>query len=352
MSEITEALSNLFNKDSSYEAIAEVLRIDGDTAYIHFDGGEIETPASFGISVKSGDKVRVRVGNGHANIIGNLSAPPTDDTIAKIARKLAEWVTADRIDIDSIFAKDILATGTISGAKLRGADGRFTEGFYIGIPSKVTPHQFTMNIDDTDTVIMWIPLREDPAIKSGGLVITPWTDGKVMAVLRGDTVSMVGSKSSVQAGDLLTLDGDIRLNGTVRMNEQKLTDIFSPKLTAPKTGGAPDNVVTTLGSSTTPSTVGSITLNKGTYLIIASVRFASNATGRRVVGLSDSQNSNSWYNELSVQTDTPVNGAVTYTRVVTLYTCDTDNKKVYINAYQNSGSSLAIVPRCAVVKLF
>lgn len=45
---------------------------------------------------------------------------------AKVRKLETETVTADRIDVNGIFAKDITATGTITGAVLKGASGQFT----------------------------------------------------------------------------------------------------------------------------------------------------------------------------------------------------------------------------------
>lgn len=45
---------------------------------------------------------------------------------AKVRKLETETITADRIDVNGIFAKDITATGTITGAVLKGASGQFT----------------------------------------------------------------------------------------------------------------------------------------------------------------------------------------------------------------------------------
>lgn len=70
---------------SPYDAPAEVVRIDGDTVWVHISGGVEETPAQRTIDCKVGDKVQIRVGNGTAWLVGNVTAPPTDDTVANTA---------------------------------------------------------------------------------------------------------------------------------------------------------------------------------------------------------------------------------------------------------------------------
>ena len=70
-------------KTKPYDTAATVLRVEGDTAYVHIPGGVDETPVQLTIDAKPGDTVRVRVSNNQAWLTGNGTAPPTDDTTAK-----------------------------------------------------------------------------------------------------------------------------------------------------------------------------------------------------------------------------------------------------------------------------
>lgn len=70
-------------KTKPYDTSATVLRVEGQTAYVHIPGGVDETPVQLTIDAKPGDTVRVRVSNNQAWLTGNGSAPPTDDTAAK-----------------------------------------------------------------------------------------------------------------------------------------------------------------------------------------------------------------------------------------------------------------------------
>ena len=74
---------------SAYDSVAEVRRVEGDTAWVHIAGGVDETPVKLTIAAKAGDVVQVRVGGGRAWITGNASAPPTDDKTAIAAKGLA-----------------------------------------------------------------------------------------------------------------------------------------------------------------------------------------------------------------------------------------------------------------------
>lgn len=85
-------------KPKPYDTPAEVRRVEGDTAFVHIPGGVDETPVKLTINAKAGDSVQVRVSGGRAFIIGNQSAPPTDDTTATYAREcayIAQWTAVE-----------------------------------------------------------------------------------------------------------------------------------------------------------------------------------------------------------------------------------------------------------------
>lgn len=87
---IIEAMQSTNNQGTSaYDSVAEVRRVEGDTAWVHIAGGVDETPVKLTIAAKAGDVVQVRVGGGRAWITGNASAPPTDDKTAIAAKGLA-----------------------------------------------------------------------------------------------------------------------------------------------------------------------------------------------------------------------------------------------------------------------
>lgn len=96
-------------RKGGYDTQATVRRIENGIAYVHIPGGVDETPAKLTISASVGDVVQVRVANGRAFLVGNASAPPTDNTeaikaltqadiaaqAAGIARQRADEATLD-----------------------------------------------------------------------------------------------------------------------------------------------------------------------------------------------------------------------------------------------------------------
>ena len=82
MAEAVKATARQQERTSPYDTSAEVRRIEGGTAWVHIPGGVDETPVKLTIACKPGDTVQVRVGGGSAWLVGNASAPPTDDSRA------------------------------------------------------------------------------------------------------------------------------------------------------------------------------------------------------------------------------------------------------------------------------
>lgn len=81
--EFYKAVEGVKNKKPlGYDTQATVRRIEDGVAWVHIPDGVDETPARMTISAKEGDVVQVRIVNGRAFLVGNASAPPTDNTEA------------------------------------------------------------------------------------------------------------------------------------------------------------------------------------------------------------------------------------------------------------------------------
>lgn len=106
---LTEAIQLSKEGTKPYDAVAEVVRVEGDTAWCHIVGGIDETPVRMTIAAQEGDTVQVRVSGGRAWITGNQSAPPTDDTVAHVANKSAKEAkkTADDAQVMAENAEEV-----------------------------------------------------------------------------------------------------------------------------------------------------------------------------------------------------------------------------------------------------
>ena len=85
---------------TGYDTTAVVKRIEGGTAWVHIPGGVDETPVKLTVDAHAGDTVQVRVSGGSAWLVGNASAPPTDDKKAIAAQE-----AADQAAIQALIAK-------------------------------------------------------------------------------------------------------------------------------------------------------------------------------------------------------------------------------------------------------
>ena len=133
-----------------YDTVAEVVRVDEETAWVHIAGGVDETPVKKTIDAVKGDKVQIRVGGGTAWIVGNESKPPTDDRVANVAQK-----TAENADLKAILAKK-------TAEKAKTIADNTNQYFW-----------FTSEGTDTGAHIAEIPQSEftdptDPNYQSGG----------------------------------------------------------------------------------------------------------------------------------------------------------------------------------------
>ena len=88
---LQDAVSRQTNqaKPTAYDTPAVVRRVEGDIAWVHIPDGVDETPVKMTINAKEGDQVQVRVSGGSAFMVGNGTAPPTDDAKAKQAYTIA-----------------------------------------------------------------------------------------------------------------------------------------------------------------------------------------------------------------------------------------------------------------------
>lgn len=100
--ELLDAINTITqSKDRSCDTPATVLRVEGDTVWVHIDGGADETPVQKTINCSEGETVQVRISNGSAFLVGNASAPPTDDKTANVAHFVAE-----QADIKAVKAEE------------------------------------------------------------------------------------------------------------------------------------------------------------------------------------------------------------------------------------------------------
>ena len=106
-----------------------------------------------------------------------------------------------------------------------------------------------------------------------------------------------------------------------------------------------------LSSGTTMQNLGDFTLTKGLWMVSVTVRFNSNATGRRAMNISNTSGGSA-YNVRWGNTSAAVNGAYTYLHLASSIEVTAANATFYINAYQNSGGSLTTAYAWDAVRVY
>lgn len=160
----------------AFDTQAEVLRIEDGTAWVHIPGGAEETPVRLTIAAAEGDTVQVRVSGGTAFMVGNASAPPTDDTTAIIAQEAAE---------EAHYAADKAGEAAETASKIAGNTNQYFWHTETGT--------------DTGAHITEIPQKEfieDP--ENGGGNLLARSNG--IAVRKGLTELSTFSASGIQIG--------------------------------------------------------------------------------------------------------------------------------------------------------
>lgn len=128
-------------------------------------------------------------------------------------------------------------------------------------------------------------------------------------------------------GDIITPNGDLSQTG--------ITSIQTPSELSVASASWKD--------------VASIDLDSGLWLVWFSVRFASNATGDRRACLSLTSDSGANISLQAFDITSAVSGTYTICRAFDVRS--TNGETLYLQAYQNSGSSLAVVGRISAIKI-
>lgn len=129
--ELLDAINTISQKkERSFDTPATVLRVEGDTVWVHIDGGADETPCQKTINCEEGETVQVRISNGSAFLVGNASAPPTDDKTANVAHFVAEQADEKATDAEEKAVEAIRSVEAISQTvegKVDSGDSNITD---------------------------------------------------------------------------------------------------------------------------------------------------------------------------------------------------------------------------------
>lgn len=211
------------------------------------------------------------------DIADNIYYP---DTVEVDGSKLrAGTVTAKQINVADLFAQEITASGSISGATIKGASGEFTKDFSVKTLLKESDidnqNIFFQIINNADGVFIGIKSQEQA---NAYLSLTA-----LGSVLAAQSLKLSGNGVSITAQKGMTLDGgtgisipcevsagdNIRCGGDYYHNGNRIGET---------TTGIKDN--TSIKQAVWANTGASVTLPAGVYMMVGTVRFESCKAGR------------------------------------------------------------------------
>jgi len=184
---LIDSVKRIIRKETeAYDTAATVRRIEGSTAWVHIDGGVDETPVKLTINAQPGDSVQVRVSGGKAFLVGNGSAPPTDDRVANYARTIA--TTAQTTAEDAQEAAEAVTGIATAASSNASAAITLAEGIDDHFWSDSAGAHITE--DDQETYL------QDPSAAGGNTLIT----SAGMAVRHGTTQLAAFTSTGAQIG--------------------------------------------------------------------------------------------------------------------------------------------------------
>ena len=206
-------------------------------------------------------------------------------------------LTANEIQVDTLFAEDVEATGTIHGAKVTGASGEFTEEFNVQVPYAMAslpdaetgepPKAIMIIKGDADGVM--VGSQSEDALAKAYVLFEPGS-----AKLIGNTVGLSGRAAQIYGANGIILDGsdvsikkglsvgeDLRVTGDIYHNGYKIGETIKQSWS---------NTTYDIDGGIWTTTIAEKKLAKGVYIATVTLVFGEAAGGRRGVRLGYTQN--------------------------------------------------------------
>lgn len=244
----------------------------------------------------------------------------------------------DRLDVNALFAKDITATGTITGATIKGGSGEFTKDFSVNVlaygspDSSNSPTGYFKILNNTDGIFMGLD-TEDSYAKSY-LTFTA-----LSTYISGRSVSISGNSIELNA-----------LNGTNVSYGLRTPEIEIDKILYK--GGLVGEIFDSSGTKsiatgTWANTGASITLSPGTYLLIGTNAFAASKGGRLGSRFADSSGGNNNTIQVTPGMTTSQTAWVQCQWIVS----SAKKNTYYLQAFQQTGASLSVTGAMRAVRI-
>ena len=244
----------------------------------------------------------------------------------------------DRLDVNALFAKDITATGTITGATIKGGSGEFTKDFSVNVlaygssDSSNSPTGYFKILNNTDGIFIGLD-TEDSSVRSS-MTFNPLTTSIV-----GRSVGIGGNSIELNA-----------LNGTNVSYGLRTPEIEIDKILYK--GGLVGEIFDGSGTKSIATgiwanTGASITLSPGTYLLIGTNAFAASKGGRLGSRFADSSGGHNNTVQVTPGMTTSQTAWVQCQWIVS----SAKKNTYYLQAFQQTGASLSVTGAMRAVRI-
>lgn len=244
----------------------------------------------------------------------------------------------DRLDVDALFAKDITATGTITGATIKGGSGEFTKDFSVNVlafgssDSSDSPIGYFKILNNTDGIFVGLDTEDGGAYSS--MTFSPLTTSIV-----GKSVGIDGNSIELNA-----------LNGTNVSYGLRTPEIEIDKILYK--GGLVGEIfdgsgTKNIATGTWANTGASITLSPGTYLLIGTNVFAASKGGRLGSRFANSSGGNNNTAQVTPGMTTSQTAWVQCQWIVS----SAKKNTYYLQAFQQTGASLSVTGTMRAVRI-
>lgn len=246
-------------------------------------------------------------------------------------------IKAEQIDVNTIFAEDVEATGTIKGAKITGAFGEFSKGFSVNVPcTEDGATKANMVIQNNGSKVT-IGSKSPDATGIGCAVFTPGSAG-----MSGTTVEMSGKSVRITGSSGLMMNGadvsiehglgvgsDLRIGGSIYRNGYRIGETMTGSNTNAKA----------IANGTWTNTGASIKLHAGVYMVVGTVIYASAKGGRRGARFANGSNGLAYTSQVVSQDSS--GSANAYIQCQWILTPDAETT-YNLQAFQSTGAKLNV----------
>lgn len=338
-----EAKVNVDSVISAINASAETVAIEGKKVNLKgavtFESFDSATQTKVNIAKSTADTAKATADNASKTakaISDNIYTANT--TTIDGAKITTGSIKAEQIDVNTIFAEDVEATGTIKGVNIKGASGEFTKDFSVNTlvsESNDKDQNIYFKIYNNKDGI-FIGLKSETQANSyislealsAALVGLNVTIGGVRSVkISAQTGMMLNCPNGVSVNDL-SVTKNVHVAGNLYRNGKLIGETFYGNSTTAKA----------IKSGAWSNTNSSMTLPPGVYMMTGTILFAASKGGRLGARFATSDNGFDQTTNVIPGTTTAATGYVQCQWIMSV----TEETKYYLQAWQSSGANVNV----------